>query len=483
MSETSEPTANDQASNIRTRFDRRQVLVLTAVLAATAMFTIDMTIVTVALPAIGEDLSGSSLVGLQWVIIGYTVAFGSLLQISGSLTDAVGVKRMFLYGIAGFAVASLICGLASTMLMLNIARAIQGVAAAVMFASVMPLIARTFAEDARARAIGIWSAVLGGAAVLAPVFGGFLVDAVGWRSMFLINIPVGVVAFFLVRSLLAPDTRNHRPVVAAFDLAGAVLLGSALLSINLGLAKAQETGWSDRSTLTAFGLGALLLVAFGFRELRAPAPILDLALVRNRTFVGVSLLALLNRIGTVGATVYLVILLQRGFGYSPSQTGLLLVPLGIAVMAVSLWAGNAQSRFDPRTLLGAGFALMTAASVLLAWQIGQDQDPRLLLPGTVVWGIGSALANTPLMAVTTSAVPIERVGMATGLVNSFFPIGAGLGTAILGVVFAARAGTDAESFTRTGLASANATIYAIVAALMLAAVFISFGVLTRRSSR
>lgn len=483
MSETSEPTASDQASNIRTRFDRRQVLVLTAVLAATAMFTIDMTIVTVALPAIGEDLSGSSLVGLQWVIIGYTVAFGSLLQISGSLTDAVGVKRMFLYGIAGFAVASLICGLASTMLMLNIARAIQGVGAAVMFASVVPLIARTFAEDTRARAIGIWSAVLGVAAVLAPVFGGFLVDAVGWRSMFLINIPVGVVAFFLVRSLLAPDNRNHRTVVAAFDLAGAVLLGSALLSINLGLAKAQETGWSERTTLTAFGLGALLLVAFGFRELRAPAPILDLALVRNRTFVGVSLLALLNRIATVGATVYLVILLQRGFGYSPSQTGLLLVPLGIAVMAVSLWAGNAQSRFDPRTLLGAGFALMTAASVLLAWQIGHEKDPRLLLPATVIWGIGSALANTPLMAVTTSAVPIERVGMATGLVNSFFPIGAGLGTAIFGIVFAASVGGDAESFTRLDLASANATIYTIVAALMLVAVFISFGVLTRRSSR
>ncbi|GAA4641381.1 MFS transporter [Gordonia humi] len=453
----------------RTRFSRRQTLILGSLLATTIMFTIDITIVTVALPEIGDALDGATIGSLQWVIIGYTVTFGSLLLICGSLSDALGVRRMFLAGTVGFAVFSLACGLAPTMLWLNVARALQGVAAAVMFAVIMPLLARTFDESVRARAIGYWSGVVGVSGVLAPAVGGLLVDAAGWRWMFLINLPVAVIAVALIWFTVDDDGGSRPFSFGSFDVLGAVLLAGALTAVNLGVVWAQSDGWLAGSTLGGLGVFIVLIAVFAAWESRASNPLVDLRLPTNRVFGGVSALALLNRVATVGAAVYLVILLQDGYGYSAAATGLLLLPLGLATMVASIWAGRAQDRLAASTILAIGFGGLVVGSALLSWQVGAQHAPAVLIPAMIVWGAANGLANAPIMAVTTASVPIERVGMATGLVNSFFPIGAGLGTAVLGSVFAGGVGDG----SRASMAGATSTVYAVVCGLMVVAVAVA----------
>jgi len=453
-------------------FDRRQRLIMVAVVVTTGLFTIDLTIVTVALPEIGRDFTGS-VIGLQWVVVAYTVTFGSLLQIAGSLSDRIGVKPMFLMGIAGFTLSSLACGLAPNLVALDVSRGVQGATAAVMFANVMPLLARTFGEAQRARAIGVWSGVIGVAGVLAPVLGGLLVETTGWRSMFLINLPFGIAAFVLVAVIVRDDIQRSPIQWRSFDFGGAVLLVAGLLALNFGLAEAQSSGWGAATTITMLTVGLLGVFAFALREKFATAPILDIDLLRNSRFAGVAVLALVNRIGTVGSLVYLILLLQDGYSYSPSAVGLLLAPMGVATLLASIWAGSAQARVDPRLLLGTGFALLAASSAVLAWQISAAQDPRVLIPATLVWGLGNALSNTPIMAVATTSIPIERVGMGTGLVNSFFPIGAGLGTAALGTVFAVSAGTEQNSFDRSTLAAGTAANYIVVTVLMVVGVIVA----------
>jgi EmrB/QacA subfamily drug resistance transporter len=457
-------------------FSLHQRLVMVAAVITTAMMTVDLTIVTVALPEISSDLPGSGITGLQWVVISYTVTFGALLQVAGSLTDSLGLRRMFLYGIIGFTLASLACGLAPNLLFLNISRGLQGVAAAIMFANIIPLIARNFDDDLRARAIGVWSAVIGVASVIAPVFGGFLVDIAGWRSLFLINLPIGILAFVLIAKVVQPgETRDPRFSWSNFDLSGATIIVVALVALNLALAYAQGSGgWSSPATLIAFAISVVGLALFIIRERQTSTPIVDLAILRRPTFVGVSLLALINRVGTVGATVYLVILLQDGYSYSALEVGLLLIPMGAVTLVASLWAGNIQSHIEPKSVLGVGFLILAASSAVLAWQFSAHHDPRALVPATMIWGLGNALANTPIMNVTTTSVPLEKVGMATGMVNSFFPIGAGLGTAILGTTFASIAGTDPDAFSFDDLADANAVNYLVVAGLMLFASLIAF---------
>ena len=457
-------------------FSLHQRLVMVAAIITTAMMTVDLTIVTVALPEISSDLPGNGITGLQWVVISYTVTFGALLQVAGSLTDSLGLRRMFLCGITGFTLASLACGLAPNLLFLNISRGLQGVAAAIMFANIIPLIARNFDDALRARAIGVWSAVIGVASVIAPVFGGFLIDIAGWRSLFLINLPIGILAFVLVTKVVQPgEMRDPRFSWSSFDLFGATIIVVALVALNLALAYAQGSGgWSSPATLIAFAISVVGLALFFIRERRACTPIVDLEILRRPTFVGVSLLALINRVGTVGATVYLVILLQDGYSYSALEVGLLLIPMGAVTLVASLWAGNIQSRIEPRFVLGIGFLILAASSAVLAWQFSAHHDPRALVPATMMWGLGNALANTPIMNVTTTSVPPERVGMATGMVNSFFPIGAGLGTAILGTTFASNAGTDPDAFSFDDLADANAVNYLVVAGLMLLASLIAF---------
>lgn len=463
------------ATDHKERYTPAERLTLTVVVLASALMGIDMLIVTVALPQIGTDLPGASLTGLQWVVVGYALAFGALIQPAGSLSDRIGSKRMFIGGMAAFTLASLACGLAPDMLSLNAFRIVKGAAAAVMFANAMPLLAKTFAGPRRAMAIAVWAAVVGIASIASPVVGGMLVDAAGWRWMFLINVPLGIASIAISVKALAPDARSTADRTP-FDWPGAVAIAAGLLCLNYGITRAQDDGWGHPVVLLLLGGFAVLAAVFAIRETRTRFPVLDLRLLGDRTFLGVSLLAILNRIGTAGATVYIMIYLQIGHGLSPFQTGLLLLPLGVAALSGSIWAGRLQARIAPRHVLTLGFALLAVAAALIGWQSAAVHEPGWLIPATLVWGLGNALANTPLMNVATNAVPIERVGMATGLINSFYPIGASLGTVLLGNVFTARVGPSLDA-----MGGAVGVIYGLVAGTSLLAALIAY-LLIRRTA-
>ncbi len=405
----------------RVRFTAAERWTITVVVPASALMAIDITIVTVALPQIGDDLPGASLEGLQWVVVGYTFAFGALIQPAGSLSNRIGARRMFRAGMTAFTLASLACTLAPTMTALIVFRIFKGAAAAVMFANAMPVLAKTFTGARRAMAIAVWSAVVGTAGVAAPVLGGLLIDLGGWRWMFGINLPLGVLAVVIPARVLpadAPPATGRR----RFDWPGNVLLVAALVALNYGLTLAQERGLGDASVLALLGSAVILGAGFALWQTRAREALLDLRLLADRSFAGVTLLALLNRIGTAGATEYFVLYLQDGHGLTPTQTGLLLLPLGVASLAGAIWAGKLQARISPKYVLAAGFALLAAAALVVAWQSEQAHNPWTLIPAITVWGLGSnALANTPLMNVATSVAPIQKVGMATGLLNQLLP--------------------------------------------------------------
>ncbi|WP_051208317.1 DHA2 family efflux MFS transporter permease subunit [Propionicicella superfundia] len=469
------------ASDAKPRYTTAERLILTVVVLASTLMSIDMLIVTVALPQIGTDLPGATLSSLQWVVVGYAVAFGALIQPAGSLNDRIGTKRMFIGGMALFTAASLACGLAPSGGMLVAFRLVKGAAAATMFASVMPILARTFDERRRAMAIAIWSAAVGLTSIASPSLGGLLVDAAGWRSMFLINVPLGIVSVVISLRVL-PSDRERTPVPGRFDWVGAVLLAGSLGALNYGLTLAQDDGWTGPRVL-AWLAGAVvagtLLVA---RALRIAHPVLDVRLLSQRTFLGVSLLAVLNRVGTSGATVYIMLYLQSGHGLTPTQTGLLILPLGVCALIGSIVAGALQSRLAPRTVLAVGFALLGASAAVIAWQASTLVDPWWFIPSTMVWGFGNSLANTPLMSVATSAVAVDRVGMATGLINSFYPIGASLGTVLLGAIYTAGVGGAATAGPEALLAAmggALGLIYLVVAGACAVSVVIALGLVGR----
>lgn len=449
---------------------------LAVLVIAAALMAVDLTIVSVALPQIGADLPGATLVGLQWVVVGYTLAFGTLVLPAASLGDRIGARTMFLWGVVVFTVASLLCGLAWDLTSLVAFRLVKGAAAAVVSANVMPLLSRAYAEVRRPMAIAVWTASLMAAATFAPVLGGFLVELAGWRSMFLINLPVGILALLVGVRVLSPDAR--RAGGAGFDWTGAVLVASVLLLVNLGLTAAQDGG----SWWVAVWTAAAVVLAAGYtlHQRRVDLPVLDLALFRIRSFLGVTVLAVFTRVGLTGGTVYFILNLQDGHGLNPLETGLLVLPVGIGTVVGALAAGKAQSRFPAGAVMTFGFAFLTAGGAVFAWQAWNVHDPLWYLPTMALWGLANGVVNAPLMAVATSVVPAERVGMATGVVNSSFPLGAALGTLGLGAAFTASLSTsgtvpgDAGSAaTLTALGQATGTVYAVVSAVCLAGVFVA----------
>ncbi|MCX7537724.1 MFS transporter [Corynebacterium sp. P5875] len=459
-----------QEQTAEVRYMAAEKWTLTAVVLASSLMVADMMIVAIGLPAIAEDLTDATLSRMQWIVVAYSLAFGALIQPAGALSDRLGSRRMFMVGIIAFTAASVACGVAPSMAVLIGFRTAQGIAASVMFANAMPLLARCFDGERRTMAIAIWSGAVGIAAVLSPVIGGLLVDAFSWRSMFLINLPLGVLTVLVaVRYLPVDHDRERDP--NPFDLIGSGLLAAALLALNYGVTRAQEDGWTHDTVVALLGSSVVLLALFALRELRCAAPVLDLRLLTHRTFLGISLTAVINRFITGGAVVYFMLYLQQGHGYSPLQTGFLLFPLGASAMVGSIAAGKLQGRYPAGDLLAVGGVLLAVASVLFVWQITALHDPPWLIPGTIIWGAGNALVNTPLMNVATRSVPIGRVGMATGLLNSFFPIGASVGTVVLGTVFTGvLAGPHTSVLAALGAATGRIYIFVCVMALVGAVV-------------
>lgn len=449
----------------------RRWWVLAAVAVASFLVLLDDTAVVIALPSMGRQF-GLSLSGLEWVVNVYTASFAVLTLTGGLLTDRLGARPVFLGGVALFTIVSLLVGLSSTSAMLLGMRAAQGAAAALIGPSALALLTKSFSAAQRPIALGVWSGVGAAALAVGPLIGAVLTEAFGWQSIFLLNLPLGVLMLFLARAAV-PASRDalqaDRPGV---DLVGLVSSSVALFALVLGLTQANASGWTSMRLWGWLGLAAAAAAVFVVAERRSSAPLLDLSLFRPPNVAAANVLALLSLAVMCSVFFFLSLYLQLAMSFSPTHTGLALLPMTVVIAVLAPVAGWLVSRVGARLLISTGMALAAVGLLLLA---GLDPSWGLweLLPALLIEGLGIGLAATPITAAAMAEVPDERSGMAGATLNVFRMVGLSLGVAVMGAVVSARWPGDlaqsvvgAAAFT-TGIAGGfvvNA-ILAVVAAV------------------
>ncbi|MFJ6726595.1 MFS transporter [Streptomyces sp. NPDC091281] len=406
---------------------------LTAVCLGTFMLLLDVTIVVVALPDMAAALD-ASLSDLQWVVDGYALALAALLLGAGAAADILGRRRVHVAGVVVFAAASLLCGLAPGPGTLVAARAVQGVGAAAMFATTLPLLGSVYQGRQRSAALGVWGAVSGAAAAVGPVVGGLLTAGPGWRWIFFVNLPVSVLAVWLTLKVV-PESKGPRGM--RVDWAGTVTFAAFAGGLTYGVVRAGEDGWSATAALAAFALAALALGAFVLAERRAAHPLLDLALLRRPAFVGVMLGAMAFNGVAFGVTPYLSIWMQTLLGMSPVRGGLTLLPMTVAAMVTAILVGRLLHGAPARLTIGGGLLLIGAGCCAQAL-LDAGSTWVALVPGLVLVGFGTGLVSPTVSGAALAAVPPQRAGMAGGAVNTVRQLGYALGVAVFGTVLTSR---------------------------------------------
>jgi EmrB/QacA subfamily drug resistance transporter len=432
---------------------------LVTVCLGTFMLLVDVTIVNVALPQMATDLQ-TSFNSLQWVIDGYALSLGVLLLGAGSLGDLMGHRRFYIGGLVLFALSSLACGLASGAGLLIAARVVQGVGAAAMFTTTFALLNSSYQGRERGTAYGIWGGVSGAAAAVGPILGGLLTEGLSWRWIFLVNLPVSVVAVVLCVTVLAAD-RARLP--GRFDLAGTCTFTVAAGALTLAVIRANDVGWGSIQTAGLLVLSVVALVAFVLVERRSPHAMLDLALLRNRSFAGVLIAGLMVNFAAFAAFTYTSIWLQSVIGLSPLRAGLVGLPVSIFSVAVSGFAGAKLHGRSPRAIIGTGMLLIAAGSLVCALMIDASSSWPALIAGYSIIGVGVGLVMPTLASSAMGAVTPQRGGMAAGAITTARQLGYAIGVAVIGTIFAARAksylvahGAPSPRETAHGLAGGQA---------------------------
>ena len=413
---------------------------LVAVCTTTFMLLLDITIVNVALPSIQRRLH-AGLTGLEWVVDAYALTLAALILTAGALSDRYGRRLLFMVGVLVFTSASLVCGLAWNIVALDVARAVQGIGGAALFATALALIGHEYRGPERGGAIAIWGATIGAAVASGPLVGGILTDALGWRWVFFVNVPVGAFALFVALTRMN-ESRDEAAVRT--DLWGLFTLSASLFLIVFGLLRGNSSGWSGALILSSLIGGAALLVVFVFVELMQERAMLDVTLFRQPVFLGVSIATFCIGAGMFALFPYLSIYLQDVLGYGPLGAGVRFLPLTAFVFAVPI----VMRRFAPaaslRLLLSVGLALV-AGALLLMHGLDTSSQWTALLPGLIVAGIGIGLANPAIAAAALRAVDPARTGMASGVNNAFRLSGVAVGVAALGAVLERRAADSLAS--------------------------------------
>ena len=416
--------------------DPRRWWALALLCGAFFMVILDATIVLVALPSIGADL-GFSEQGLQWVLSAYALTFGGLLLLGGRAADLLGRRRLFITGVLVFTAASLLCGLAWSPAALLAARAVQGVGAAIMTPSALSIISTTFPEGSeRNKALGIWGALGGIGATAAWLIGGPLVDGPGWEWIFFINIPLGLAALALSPLLL----RESRAALTqrSYDPAGALTSTGALVLLVYAVVEAPDVGWGDVRTILLLAGSAVLLAAFALIESRHPAPLVPLGFLRSRTLVGANLVMLLTGAVAVAMPFVLTLYAQQVLGYSAIEFGVGSVVLALGATVGAIAAQTAVLKVGLRPLAAIGMALLGAGSLLLTQVSVSGSYFGDIFVGLLVFGPGVGLAFVPATVAALAGVAEREAGLASGLSNTAFQIGAALGVAILTTVAVSR---------------------------------------------
>jgi EmrB/QacA subfamily drug resistance transporter len=440
---------------------REKVIVLLTMCFALAMAMLDNTVVNVALPRINDDL-GAGISGLQWIVDGYVLAFASLLLTGGILGDKYGRKRMFLTGLAIFTLASLGCGLSANTTQLIVFRFIQGIGGALM-PGTLSIITVTFPPKERAKAIGLWAGVSGLALALGPTLGGYLVEHVGWQSVFFINLPIGVVAFFVARATV----RESRSEEARFlDIPGLVLGTGALFLVTYGLIEANEKSWSNPAIYGSLILGAVLLVSFLVWEHRAPHPMMPLEFFRIPAFSAGNTVAFSVSLGMFATFFFLSLYMQGVHGYTPFQAGYKFLPMTVAIIITAPLAGRYASQHGSRAPMTYGLILAGGGLLLLGLTLQADTAYWKMLPIFVVMGHGMGATMAPMTAAVMNSVGPQRAGLGSAMTNTSREVGGVLGIAILGTILTSHVKSAfAPALAALGLSSGQLQVVGQAAAL------------------
>jgi EmrB/QacA subfamily drug resistance transporter len=432
---------------------QRKLVTLLVVSTAVFMLPLDYTVVAVALHDIERDLH-ASFVDLQWVVNGYTLAFASFVLASGSLADLFGRRRVFMLGMLLFGASSLASGLAPTPLVLNLARGLLGIGAALMYAACLPLLVVEFDGAERARAFGVFGAVVGIGAALGPFLGGIVVDRFGWRWAFLVNVPVIAVLLVLARAYIA-ESRN--PAVDRVDWIGLASFTLACFCMFYAVIGGNDAGWTSVPIIAALALALALFIVFVAAELRVAQPMMDLRLFRDPTFVGANTTPVVLAVSFWSLFLYFPLYYQGVLGYSPLQAGAAVLPFALPMFFMGPAGAWLAQRVPSNVLLAAGQLLVgLGAALMLVPEAGAGW--RAYAAGALLCGCGNGLINGEMNNVALSLVPVERSGMASGINGTARQVGIALGFAGLGAILSDS--IAARFLARAGASEAHRTLAA-----------------------
>ncbi|HEV8571183.1 MAG TPA: MFS transporter [Actinoplanes sp.] len=434
------------------------------------MLVLDVTVVNVAMPDIGADLALSRAV-LPWVLTAYTLTFGGLMLLGGRAADLFGARRMLLIGLTVFVVGSLAAGLAPGAATLLTGRAAQGLGAALMSPAALAVLTTTFTGRDRSRALGVWAAIAGGGAALGVILGGLLTSGPGWRWIFFINVPTGLLLLLILPTLI-PTTHRDRATRTPIDVTGAATVTLATGAVLYGLINAGTHGWAAASTLVPLALAVPLYAVFVAVERRNPAPLMPPRVLARRPVIAGSLLMLVGTGLLVGAFFLGSFYLQRQHGYTAAGTGLAFLPIALGTILGAHGGGHLVTKIDTRVLAAGSLAVAALGSALAAGAGG----PVGLVLGLSVAAIGIGATFVTAFTTALTAVDPHEAGLRSGIVNTFHELGGGLGVAILSSVTAA--GLTGAAST-TGFSNAfTVSAVAAAAAAVLAAFVVPSGTAT-----